>query len=183
MRIRHLKLLKTSEIDCSPKLVMTSEIVCYVLKFGQVVVKGSTCIERYQKNVNCERRTAERRIRTCKAAERHLKDFVTPGNLVTLYYKTHFKNTTICDTAFIHLLQYRIESQTNRRHECINAPFHAPIIRQKFVLYELKTCIIKILLRFELIPDKDFVPEIGMCSVLKSKNGIRMKLKLRQHNN
>ncbi|XP_060518378.1 cytochrome P450 4d2-like [Cylas formicarius] len=54
-------------------------------------------------------------------------------------------------------------------------------VGQKFAIYEIKTTIIKIIQKFEVLPAPDYKKVLGFMAVLKPKNGVEVRLKLRDN--
>jgi cytochrome P450 family 4 len=53
------------------------------------------------------------------------------------------------------------------------------LLGQKFAMLEMKATIIKILKKFKILPVSGYKPELGMAAVLKSYNGVRVRLRNR----
>ncbi|KAJ3629676.1 hypothetical protein MTP99_014053 [Tenebrio molitor] len=104
------------------------------------------------------------------------------GTILTIFiYAIHHNEKYYPKPEIFDPERFSLENQS-QRHNYAFIPFSAGprnCVGQKFAMLEMKATIIKILKKFKILPVSGYKPELGMAAVLKSYNGVRVRLRNR----
>jgi cytochrome P450 family 4 len=132
---------------------------------------------------------AQRMYPTVPIVERQLEThysiggYVFPqGTILTIFiYAIHHNEKYYPKPEIFDPERFSLENQS-QRHNYAFIPFSAGprnCVGQKFAMLEMKATIIKIVKKFKILPVSGYKPELGMAAVLKSYNGVRVRLQTR----
>ncbi|KAJ3629673.1 hypothetical protein MTP99_014051 [Tenebrio molitor] len=104
------------------------------------------------------------------------------GTILTIFiYAIHHNEKYYPKPEIFDPERFSLENQS-QRHNYAFIPFSAGprnCVGQKFAMLEMKATIIKIVKKFKILPVPGYKPELGMAAVLKSYNGVRVRLQTR----